>query len=138
MNQMKKSNTYPHVYWVDLNGDGLAKEVAVIKRDRVGNLYFIQLNKLDEIDLNRMFNILRNRNASHFELWDLMAQVTLGNGVNALKYFHQLVKVLSPSGTISDPKSGEVGIGQMQIAPAPVAPEVQAPEAKKTNRKKTT
>jgi hypothetical protein len=39
-----------------------------------------------------------------------MANKTLGNGMNALNYFNQLVKVITPNGKILDPKSGQIGI----------------------------
>lgn len=107
--KMKKSDRYPHIYWIDLQNNGVAVECAVIKKDNTNNIYFIQLNKLDEVDLQRMLNIVTNRNAKNFELWDLMSQVTLGNGVRALNYFHQLVEVLNPSGKITKPKVGQRG-----------------------------
>jgi hypothetical protein len=40
-----------------------------------------------------------------------MSQTTLNNGVNALTYFHQLVKVISEDGVIYTPKGGVVGMG---------------------------
>lgn len=103
---------YPHVEWIDLKGDGVLVECAVVKKDEFGNIYFIELRKLDRIDRQRMFRILTNRSANNFELWDLLSQRTLGNGMNALEYFHQLVKVVTPSGRIKRPRMGEVGFGQ--------------------------
>ena len=85
---------YPHIEWVDLTNDGTLVEVAVMRRDGLGNMYFVRLDALDEIDKRRLFKIVTNRNAELYELWDLMSNVTLGNGVNALEYFHQLVKSL--------------------------------------------
>jgi hypothetical protein len=105
---IKKTNV-PHIEWIDLKNNGMMVECAVMKRDNNGNIYHIALNTLDNIDRNRMANIVTNRNAGSFELWDLMSQTTLGNGVNALKYFHQLVKVLTASGQIVSPSSGQIG-----------------------------
>lgn len=105
---MPKSK-YPHIEWVDLQGDGTLVEVAVIKRDQLDNLYFIKVNSLDDIDKRRLFKIITNRNANLYELWDLMSNVTLGNGVNALEYFHQLVKMRTPAGKIMTPTSGAIG-----------------------------
>jgi hypothetical protein len=50
-----------------------------------------------------------DRNSRSFELYDLMAQKTLGNGMNALAYFHQLVRQLTPNGKVMDPRSGQMG-----------------------------
>lgn len=107
----RKSPKYPHIEWVDLYDNGVFVECAIVKRDRRGNIYFIRLDRLDGIDLERMFSIVNNRNAKNFELWDLMHQVTLGNGINALTYFHQLVEIVTPSGQIMKPKLGVAGGG---------------------------
>lgn len=105
----KKSPKYPHIEWIDLHDNGLMVECAIIKRDRRGNIYYVRLDRLDNIDLQRMLDIISNRNAKNYEMWDLMAQVTLGNGINALIYFHQLVEVITPSGQIIKPRLGVVG-----------------------------
>jgi hypothetical protein len=73
-------------------------------------VFFFKTNNLDSIDRQRLAGILADRNARSFELWDLMSQRTLGNGMNALAYFHQLVKVLSPQGKIIDPRQGQIGV----------------------------
>lgn len=112
---------FPHVEWVNLR-EGTLVEVAVVNRDPTGNIFFIELNKLDAIDRQRLFNIIRKRHAAQLPLWDLMSSTTLGNGMNALDYFHQLVKVLTPSGKVIDPKAGIVGTRagvQTVEAPAP-------------------
>lgn len=103
------SPEYPHIEWLELNKDGMLHECAVMRRDAQGNVFFFQVNHLDEIDRRRLAQLLADRNARNFELWDLMAQKTLGNGMNALAYFHQLVKVLSPNGKVMDPRSGVMG-----------------------------
>lgn len=115
--RIEMSREYPHIAWIDLHQDGILHECAVVKTQRDGNILFFQINSLDEIDRRRLAGILMDRNATNFELWDLMSQKTLGNGVNALAYFHQLVKVLAPNGKIMDPKSGQVG-GVVNTAPA--------------------
>lgn len=133
-----RDGNYKHVKWIDLQNNGVMTECAVLKTDTFGNMYFITIPNLDGIDKTRLVRILTNQNATHFELWDLMSQITLNNGVNALTYFHQLVKVITPQGVIMNPRQGTVGTGHMQagtqIAPAPgtqmqtvVAPEA-APE----------
>lgn len=102
---------YPHVEWIDLQNNGQLTEVAVIKRDQIGNIYFIALHSLDNIDKRRIAGILSNRNAASVELYELLSQITLGNGVNALEYFHQLVKVRSPQGHVDRPQVGRIGAG---------------------------
>ena len=103
------SNEYPHVEWIELNNDGILHECAILKRDGLGNILFFKTNDLDEIDKRRLAGILMDRNARSFELWDLMTQKTLGNGMNALAYFHQLVRQLIPNGKVLDPRSGQMG-----------------------------
>lgn len=106
----------PHVEWIDLKGNGVMVECAVMKRDAFGNIYFVEIPSLDQIDKTRMARILTNRNANNFELWDLMSQITLNNGVNALVYFHQLVKIITPDGVIMNPRAGTVGTGRVDTA----------------------
>lgn len=110
--RFRNSPDYPHVKWIELNNDGVLHECAVLKEDSIGNLFYFQINHLDEIDKRRLAGILMDRNARTMELWDIMVNKTLGNGVNALQYFHQLAKVLTPSGKILDPKSGQMGLVQ--------------------------
>ena len=104
-----EQGSMPHIYWIDLANDGVYTECAVMKRDVQGNIYFFPLNVLDKIDKGRMARILSNRNANAFELWDLMSQITLNNGVNALEYFHQLVEVVTPNGRRMSPRDGVIG-----------------------------
>jgi len=106
-----KSPEYPHIEWLELNADGIMHECAIMKRDGVGNVLFFKTNDLDSIDKRRLAGILMDRNARSFELWDLMANKTLGNGMNALVYFSQLVKQLTTNGKILDPRSGQMGTG---------------------------
>lgn len=115
---------YPHISWIDLEHDGIAVEIAVLKNDDSG-LYFIRLDQLDRIDKQRLFKVINNRNAHLYELWDLMSNVTLGNGANALTYFHQLVKCLTPQGKIIKPSEGRRGVGEnfRKIPVQPVAVE---------------
>lgn len=112
---------FPHVEWLDLEKNGILIECAILKTDDTGNKYFIRLDQLDMIDKQRIAKILTNRNATSFELWDLMAQITLGNGQNALTYFHQLVKMVTPAGVITNPKIGQVGTAGRQVTNTPAA-----------------
>jgi hypothetical protein len=130
---------FPHVAWVDIERKGILTEIAIMKNSETG-LMFIKLNGLDAIDKQRLFRIITNRNAHMYDLWELMGGITLGNGSNALEYFHQYVKVLSPSGEVIAPQMGRMAAPeitgmrkhqpnvnvQAQVAQAPVA---QAPVA---------
>ena len=107
----QKSPEYAHIEWLELNADGILHECAIMKRDGAGNVLFFKTNDLDEIDKRRLAGLLVDRNARQFELWDLMANRTLGNGVNALTYFNQLVRQLTPGGRVLDPRSGQMGTG---------------------------
>jgi hypothetical protein len=122
--RIQKSTEHPHIEWIELHADGILHECAVLKRDGFGNVFYFKTNSLDTIDKQRLAAILSDRNANNFELWDLMSHRTLGNGVNALAYFHQLVKILTPNGKTVDPQSGQVGVapaGTQAIAPTPAA-----------------
>lgn len=101
----------PHVAWIDLKNNGVYTECAIMKQDGLGNVYFVRLTYLDQIDRKRLARILTNRNAQHFELWDLMSNITLNNGVNALEYFHQLVEMVTANGQIMKPREGVIGAG---------------------------
>ncbi len=116
---------YPHVEWLDLDQNGVLTECAIMKKDPNGNIYHFSVASLDLVDKKRLRDILTSRNANNFPLWDLMQQVTLPNGVNALDYFHQLVKVQTPGGQIIDPMQGRIGAAAgnrvvEQTTPAPV------------------
>lgn len=113
--------SYPHVDWVDLYGDGTLHECAIVKQDQIGNLYFIRLKELDMTDRRRMHTILTGRNATNFALWDLLYQTTLGNGMNALDYFHQYVKVKTPRGQIMTPQVGAIGSAMRNVGVINVA-----------------
>lgn len=105
----------PHTRWINLKGDDIMVECAILKEDNFGNLHYIEIPSMDDIDKRRLTKILMDRNVNNFELWDLMAQKTLNNGVNALQYFHQLVKVISPAGNIMDPREGHIGVGKIAM-----------------------
>lgn len=102
---------------LDLKRNGVAVEVTIVKAVPVGNdgkgneeyeYWFIRNDELDEIDRVRLLEILqKSARVNDFQpLYETLADVTLGNGVNALDYFHQYVKVLYPSGVIQRPKRG--------------------------------
>jgi len=137
---------FPHIGWVDLEGNGILTEIAIMANNPQG-LSFIPLNKLDNIDKSRLIKIISNRNSHMYELWDLMSNLTLGNGANALEFFHQYVRVLTPSGSIIKPSMGrkaapvtrrvaprnEVLTEEVAVQPAPTPP----PQKRGRGRPKT-
>lgn len=117
----------PHIKWLDLKNNNVLVECAILKEDGFGNIYYIEVPNLDQIDKQRMVRILTNRNSPNFELWDLMSQITLNNGMNALEYFHQVVKVITPTGVIMNPRVGAIGVGVGSVnlsAPGEASPDV--------------
>ena len=107
-----RAGTEPHIFWIDLEQNGVLVQCAVMRRDDQGNIYYIPLENMDDVDRMRLLRIIKNRNATNFELWDLMSNITLNNGVNALEYFHQMVVVMTASGVKSTPTMGRMGAGQ--------------------------
>lgn len=116
----------PHVTLIDLFNNGIDYEVIVLKMNKGnGDVFFIRTDYLDDIDRNRAGMILSRRDAARYEAWDLFAQITLANGVNALEYFHQFVKVKTRSGEIMAPnlyRTGSVRGNRLSTHAAPSAP----------------
>ncbi len=112
---------YNHVFWADLDGRGLMQEIIVVAKDpNRGMIWFIPMNALDQIDKRRIAKLVTDRSATMLPLFEVMANTRLGNGVNALEYFHQLVKIWTASGQVVDPNSGLIGAPVMQV-PTPAA-----------------
>lgn len=100
----------PHVAAFDLYNNGIDYEIIVMKHNKTnGDLFFIRTDYLDDVDRRRVLQILRKRDAEKYEAWDLFSQVTLANGLNALEYFHQYVKVRTRSGVIMAPNQFRAG-----------------------------
>lgn len=116
---------YPHVYWLDLEGNGTLTECAVMKVFPNGDINYIPLASLDGIDKERILRIISNRNAPTYELWDLMSQITLGNGKNALDYFSQLVRAKTASGVNMPMGTGRMGV-PLHLMQAPTQQPVAA------------
>ena len=99
----------PHVAYMDIHGNGIMSECAIMRKDNLGNIYYFEVKTMDNIDKQRLLKIVQDRNATSFELWDLMSQKTLGNGMNALNYFHQYTKILTANRQILKPNMHEIG-----------------------------
>jgi hypothetical protein len=130
----------PHVRSLDIFNNGIDYEVIVMKTNKAnGDVFFIRTDYLDDIDRNRAKMILQRRDAGRYEAWDLFSQITLANGVNALEYFHQFVKVKTRSGEIMTPslyRAGsrtqapklQIDSPSLQVAQQPVAQQTAAPK----------
>lgn len=126
----------PHVTLIDLFNNGIDYEVIVLKHNKVnGDVFFIRTDYLDDIDRNRAGMILSRRDAARYEAWDLFAQITLANGVNALEYFHQFVKVKTRSGEIMAPNLYRTGSVSRRMSPdaRPMRTEADAQESRQTS-----
>ena len=99
----------PHVVHMDIDDDGITHECAVVKKDRHGNIIYLKISDLDMIDRERIGKVLQGRFAAQLPLWDLLSQTTLKNGVNALEYFHQIVKGINSQGEAFVPRIGTSG-----------------------------
>lgn len=122
-----EQQTYHHYVSMDLYGNGVAHDILLMKEDKeVGDVYFIKVEDLDDIDRARVRQILTRRNANTMPLWDVMSQVTLRNGMNALTYFNQLVKVRTASGQIINPSSVRRGVARVAPRKAPTTQETKA------------
>lgn len=116
------SDTHAHIAWADLHNNGVLVEIAVIALDQKnGDLHFISIAALDNVDKERLVKIIQKRDAQKYPLWDLMSMSTLKNGMNALEYFNQLIKVRSVSGQIFTPNAGKIGAMARNMTPRPVA-----------------
>lgn len=95
-----------HVYYLDVNDDGQYREVAVVKKDANGSVYYIDVQLLDMVDKGRLKKMVTDIHADKYELWDLMSQKRLSNGINALDYFHRLVRVKKAPGSVNTMMGG--------------------------------
>lgn len=107
-----EQQTYKHYRSMDIYGNGVGYNVVIVKESPNGDVYFIKEEDLDGVDVRRMQAILNRRDADRNPLWDVMSQVTLKNGMNALEYFHQLVQVRTASGQIISPSNTRQGMRQ--------------------------
>jgi hypothetical protein len=95
----KKQTQVAHVYLVDVDDSGLLKEVAVVKEDSDGTMYYIDIDSLHNIDKARLKRIVTSIHADKYPLWELLSQARLSNGMNALDFFHyNCIKIKRPKG----------------------------------------
>lgn len=98
-----ENKRYEHVQYVDLKNDGSLHECIIMKYTDAGDLYYIPVEHLDDIDVARLHQIISRKDADRYELWDLLSNVTLKNGSNALTFFQQFVLHRTANGKIQPP-----------------------------------
>ncbi len=124
MSITKYNGTIPHTQWIDLKNNGVLIECAVLKEDGFGNVYYLEIPSLDGIDKNRLTRIISTPRSADIPLWETMGNSMLKNGMNALEYFHQLVKIITPEGVIMNPRVGAIGTGKVDtVVPAQLGDE---------------
>lgn len=95
-----------HIFLCDIDDTGLLREIAVVKKTADGSIFYIDIEPLHQIDKARLKKIVSSPHADKYELWDLMSQSRLSNGMNALDFFHSnCVKVKRPKGAVSTTSS---------------------------------
>lgn len=106
-----KPTTLNHIFYLDVEGDGKLREVAVTKMVKnqdgaIQELRYIDIALLDQVDKGRLKALVTNVHANKYELWDLMSQNQLNNGKNALDYFHQLTRIVRGPGAVNTALGG--------------------------------
>lgn len=102
----------PHIFLCDVDDSGLLKEIAVVKRFKDGSIYYIEIDALHAIDKSRIKKIVTSQHADKYELWELMSQSKLSNGMNALDFFH------SNNVKAKRPKGARASSGGLEAVPA--------------------
>jgi hypothetical protein len=95
-----------HVFLFDIEGNGQFKEIVIVKMVKnehgaISSLRYIDVALLDKVDKGRLKTAVTSRHADKYELWDLLSQMTLSNGLNGLDYFHQLTKAVNGPGSVN-------------------------------------
>lgn len=108
-----RDSNYPHIKFVDLNNNGILEEVAVMKLFPNGDMAYITVASLDDTDKSRLLKVVTSEHAHMFTLDQLLKNTTLKNGMNALVYFQQLVKVRTASGRTIEANSNRRGSGRI-------------------------
>lgn len=83
-----QATSLPHIFLCDVDDSGLLKEIALVKKFKDGTVYYIEIDSLHNIDKGRIKKIVTSQHADKYELWELMAQSRLSNGMSALDFFH--------------------------------------------------
>ncbi len=96
----KIPTNYPHIFKMDIDDSGLMQEVAIVKEETDGTIYYIKIYGMHPIDKARLKSIVSTRHAELEPLYEIMSRTKLdGNDLNALDFFHfNYVKVKRPRG----------------------------------------
>lgn len=116
-----------HIFLCDIRDDGTVHQILVLKKTAQGSIYYVEIDPLHDIDKRRIRQIITSQHANKYEAWELFSQARLGNGMNALEFFHNnFVKVKHPKGvnaasqgldSISDYTGGEADlIGRQDVS----------------------
>lgn len=107
-NEIEKHPTpFQHVFMIDVQDNGQFREVAVLKEDKnTGTVVYIDVALLDNFDKGRLKKIVTSVHADKYALWELMSQVQLPNGINALDYFHQMTRTKAGPGHVNTSMGG--------------------------------
>lgn len=114
-----KPTKLAHIFLCDVDDSGLLREIALVKKFKDGSIYYIDVDPLHPIDKARLKKIVTSQHADKYELWDLLSQNKLSNGMNALDFFHSnCVKVKRPKGARAsvgglETVAGNVGDGMI-------------------------
>lgn len=105
------STDLPHVARVDLFDNNIGQDVVVMAIDQTnGDLHYIRVDYLDEIDKKRILQILSSQSTRGLPLWEAMYHKTLPNGQNALEFFDQFAMIKTIGGQHMRRSSGRRGI----------------------------
>lgn len=89
----------PHIFHCDIDDTGLLREIAIVKKLKDGTLYYIDIEPLHPVDKARLKKAVMTQYAAERPLWEILSNITLSNGMNALDFFHSnCVKVKRPKG----------------------------------------
>ena len=103
---VKHATDLPHIFRVDIDDSGLLQEIAIVKEENDGTIYYIPVSPLHTIDKQRLKKIVTSIHADKYPLWELLSQATLSNGMNALDFFQfNAIKTKRPKGALASHES---------------------------------
>ena len=96
----------PHVEYLDIADNGVLREVAIVKKWDDGSISYIDIELLDRIDKGRLKAALMDVHVDKDPLFVILGRRTESNGMNALDYFHPLVKLKRAKGAVNTMQTG--------------------------------
>jgi len=131
-----RDSNFPHIKFMDIHGNGIMEEVAIMKVFENDDIAYIPISSLDGTDKQRLLSIVTDKHSRMFDLHELMKSTKLKNGLNALEYFQQLVRVRTASGQIIDANPMRRGAGNRQQQAAYTAEKQQQQDTMVVKKKK--